>query len=128
MKKTIIILASLLLLAACKVDDSAFVPLVELGTPEESYLLEADGGKIDLQIFSNSDYTVKLDREASWLTLGATEGRGDGVLSVTAALNEGFRRMAGVVLCSDLDTRRDQAERNDGNHPFHRQHLNSRSG
>ena len=107
MKKTIIILASLLLLAACKVDDSAFVPLVELGTPEESYLLEADGGKIDLQIFSNSDYTVKLDREASWLTLGATEGRGDGVLSVTAALNEGFRRMAGVVLCSELDTRRD---------------------
>ena len=107
MKKTIIILASLLLLAACKVDDSAFVPLVELGTPEASYLLEADGGKIDLQIFSNSDYTVKLDREASWLTLGATEGRGDGVLSVTAALNEGFRRMAGVVLCSELDTRRD---------------------
>ena len=41
-------MASLLLLAACKVDDSAFVPLVELGTPESSYLLEADGGKIDL--------------------------------------------------------------------------------
>ena len=100
-------MASLLLLAACKVDDSAFVPLVELGTPESSYLLEADGGKIDLQIYSNSDYTVEVDREASWLTLGATSGKGDGTITVTASLNEGFRRMAGLVLCSELDSRRD---------------------
>ena len=107
MKKSIFIIASLLLLAACKVDDSAFVPLVELGTPESFYLLEADGGKIDLQIYSNSDYTVKLDRDASWLSLGATGGKGDGTISVTASLNEGFRRMAGLVLCSKLDTRRD---------------------
>ena len=95
-------MASLLLLAACKVDDSAFVPLVELGTPESSYLLEADGGKIDLQIYSNSDYTVEVDREASWLTLGATSGKGDGTITVTASLNEGFRRMAGLVLCSSF--------------------------
>lgn len=108
MKKIISELALLALVAvSCTIDDAANIPLVELGTPESSYVLEAEGGKVDLAIYSNGAYHVELDREASWLSLGARSGNGDGTLSVSAPMNEGFRRMAGVILCSDVDKRRD---------------------
>ncbi len=107
MKKILIIVSSVILWSACQVDDAAEVVLVELGTPVKAYNLEAEGGRLDLAIYSNSSYRVELDRDADWLSLGATSGNGDGILTVTAPMNEGFRRMAGVVLCSNLDERRD---------------------
>ena len=107
MKKILIIVSSVILWSACQVDDAAEVVLVELGTPVKAYNLEAEGGRLDMAIYSNSSYRVELDRDADWLSLGATSGNGDGILTVTAPMNEGFRRMAGVVLCSNLDERRD---------------------
>lgn len=93
--------------ASCNIDDAAEIPLVELGTPENEYILEADGGDIAMQIYSNGDYHIEMTSDAPWLTLGSDSGNGDGEIMVSVQMNEEFKRMAGIVLCSDVDTRRD---------------------
>lgn len=96
-----------LCVAACNVDDSAIVPLVELGTVESSYVLEADGGTVDLEVYSNGQFHLERTNDSDWLELSAREGSGDCTIKATASINEAFKRMTGIIFCSDVDTRRD---------------------
>lgn len=105
----IVLTAVCLLTAACGIDDAAIVDLVELGTPQpdNEFILEADGGDFEMKILSNGPYHIELFGSHSWLSLGAESGSGDSVLKLNAGMNEEFKRMAGLVLCSDIDSRRD---------------------
>ena len=105
--RKLLIAAAVLGAASCDVDDSAKIPFVELGTPQNEYILEADGGDIQIDIFSNGKYHVEYASDAPWLTLSRMEGNGDGQISASVSMNEEFKRMASLVLCSEVDERKD---------------------
>lgn len=104
--KSIAIAASLAFLTCCT-DPLSQVKHVELGTPTKEFVLEADGGIVDLPIYSNGDYHIEYEAEATWFALSAHKGKFDGKLRANLDINEGFRRMTKFVLCSDVDSRRD---------------------
>ena len=105
--KSFVLLPALALAAACNYDDATPVSLVELGATQKEYVIDEDGGSIKIAILSNGPYSVISLDDAPWLTLGATAGNGDDSLKVTATMNEEFKRMSQIVLCSDVDSRRD---------------------
>ena len=95
-------------MSACTIDDATDVPLVALGSIEKNFVVEADANTFDIDIYANGAYHVDRINESDWLKLelGSIE---DGKSKITADVefNEGFKRMAGLVLCSDVDARRD---------------------
>ena len=103
--KSFVLLPALALAAACNYDDATPVSLVELGATQKEYVIDEDGGSIKIAILSNGPYSVISLDDAPWLTLGATAGNGDDSLKVTATMNEEFKRMSQIVLCSDVDSR-----------------------
>lgn len=95
-------------LQSCQVDDAEMkTVMVELGAKTKEYVLEASEGSFDIQVYANDSYHAEMSGESTWLTLVPVSGKGDGVISAGYQMNEGFKRMATVVLCSDIDERRD---------------------
>ena len=94
-------------LTGCGMDSMDEIRLVELGTPEKSFVLEADGGIVDMPVYSNSPYHIEELDESPWFVLSTMSGSGDGKIKASVDLNEGFRRMTRIVFCSDVDSRRD---------------------
>ena len=111
MKNTIyrilVLVTALAFAAACDYDDAAPVSLVELGATQKEFIIDEDGGTIKIAVLSNGPYNVISLDDAPWLTLGSTSGNGDDSLKVTATMNEEFKRMSQIVLCSEVDERRD---------------------
>ena len=95
------------LASACRYDDATPVSLVELGATQKEYIINEDGGSIKIAVFSNGAYHIDSLDESKWLALDKTSGNGDDSLKVTATMNEEFKRMSRIVLCSDVDARRD---------------------
>jgi len=91
----------------CRFDDAAQVPLVELGATEKEFIVNEDGGPFEIQVYSNGAYHIETLGDAPWLSLDRTTGNGDGVINANVIMNEEFKRMAQIVLCSDVDDRRD---------------------
>ena len=111
MKHTILqsfaILSILAFASACQYDDATPVALVELGATQKEYIIDEDGGSVKIAVFSNGAYHIEELDESNWLALDRTSGEGDDSLRVTATMNEEFKRMSRIVLCSDVDPRRD---------------------
>ncbi|MBO4670650.1 MAG: BACON domain-containing protein [Bacteroidales bacterium] len=105
--KSLALLPALLLLAACKYDDATPVAFVELGATQKEYVIDEDGGTVKIAVFSNGPYSIVSLDDAPWLSLDRMNGNGDDSLKVTATLNEEFKRMSRIALCSDVDSRRD---------------------
>lgn len=59
-------------------------------------------------IYTNGAYHIERINESDWLSLACGETT-DGKATITAEceFNEDFKRKAGIVLCSDVDSRRD---------------------
>ena len=95
------------LASACRYDDATPVSLVELGATQKEYIINEDGGSIKIAVFSNGAYHIDSLGEEKWLAQDKTSGNGDDSLKVTATMNEEFKRMSRIVLCSDVDARRD---------------------
>ena len=104
------IAAMALAVTSCVVDDAQTVPHVELGALEKEFVVEADACTVDIDIYANSAYRVERINGDSeeWLTLTYGEIV-DGASKITAeaTFNDGFKRKAGLVLCSEFDGRRD---------------------
>ena len=62
----------------------------------------------DIDIYTNGAYHIERINESDWLSLACGETT-DGKATITAEceFNEDFKRKAGIVLCSDVDSRRD---------------------
>ena len=90
--KTFVAALVLTAAASCDLDETSHIQLVELGTPldDNVCLIEAAGGVYDLQVLSNGQYHIEMVSQAPWLTLGATNGNGDGVIKLTATENKEF--------------------------------------
>ena len=71
--------------------------------PESEYYVEEEGGEIEVEYLSNREGTVSLinPSDKSWVKLGATVFNGDGSLPVTVQPNEGFKRRADLLFCTE---------------------------
>lgn len=76
------------------VKQAAFVP--SLTVSPESLEFAKGGESKNVTITSNTDWTAAASE--SWVTLGATSGKGNGTLAVTAAANEKAARTATVTI------------------------------
>lgn len=76
------------------VKQAAFVP--SLSVNPESLEFAKGGESKNVTITSNTDWTAAASE--SWVTLGATSGKGNGTLAVTAAANEKAARTATVTI------------------------------
>ena len=108
------IAAMALAVTSCVVDDAQDVPLVKLGALEKEFVVEADASTLEIDLYANSAYRlerINTDSE-EWLTfkygdIVVEEGVSKSKITVETTFNEGFKRAAGLVLCSELDGRRD---------------------
>lgn len=95
-------------LQSCEIDDSAKIDLVELGVPTKEYVVDADACTVDIPYYSNGEFHIEdLKDDQNWIALSSRTGNGDGTLTVECGFNEEFKRSAGLVFCSDVDSRRD---------------------
>ena len=103
------IAAMALAVTSCTVDEAQDVPLVKLGAAEEEFVVEADASTIEIEIYANSAYRVeRINESEDWLNLTCGEiSEGKSMITAEATFNDGFKRSAGLVLCSELDGRRD---------------------
>lgn len=110
MKKTIILTITsfaLLLSQSCdKNSHDVFAP-DELGMEEHEFYVEKEGGDIEVSFLTNKKGTVSFMNlsDKSWLELGLTSFRADGILPVSISANEGFPRRADLLFATD--TRKD---------------------
>ena len=95
-------------MVACANADAEDIDLVKLGALEKEFVVEADANTFDIDIYTNSSYHIERINQADWLSLtcGATEN-GKAKITAECEFNEDFKRKAGFVLCSDVDSRRD---------------------
>ena len=94
--------------AACSVDDADDLALVKLGALEKEFVVEADANTFDIDIYANGAFHIERIGQADWISLTCGETvDGKGAITAECEFNEGFKRKAGFVLCSDVDTRRD---------------------
>ena len=107
LKSAVLSLAAAALFTACDYDDATEVALVELGSLQKEYIIDEDGGAIEIQVYSNGAYHIESLDNAPWVSLDRTSGNGDGVINATVTMNEEFKRMSRIVLCSDVDERKD---------------------
>ena len=94
--------------AACSVDDADDLALVKLGALEKEFVVEADANTFDIDIYANGAFHIERIGQADWISLTCGETvDGKGAITAECEFNEGFKRKAGFVLCSDVDARRD---------------------
>lgn len=115
MRKFFITLAILPFVAACSVDDAEYAEINEiayawlnedghLNLDDDSVFAPAEGGSLRLKVLSNGDVTITplYGEIPDWITLdGDLSFHGDGVITATMELNEGFRR--GLSLKAEMD-------------------------
>lgn len=102
-----ILTAGLFIAVSCEYDDAAKVDLVELGATQDEYVFEAENGSQKIAVLANGPYHIEKLDDSDWFTLSSKTGEKDDSLTVTCSFNEEFKRMSYLVLCSDLDSRRD---------------------
>lgn len=83
------------------------IPLVKLGTRQKSYVIDAEGSPVEFDVISNVGFSVLGYENSPWLSLSATSGSNNTKITAIASRNESFKRMAVLVISSDVDSRRD---------------------
>ena len=107
MKKTAILLISVLAAISCKYDEARLTAPVELGAMPVTVNMPTSGGDVDIPFYANLQGTISLLDDSPWATLGSTSFSGDGSLRVSVAANDGIRRYARVLFSADNVARRD---------------------
>lgn len=110
MKKTIILAITsfaLLLCQSCDKDSHDVYAPDELGMEEHDFYVEQEGGDIEVSFLANKKGKVSLMNlsDESWVDLGLTSFKADGILPVHIRANEGFPRRADLLFTTD--TRKD---------------------
>lgn len=85
------------------------IPLVKLGATEKNFLVEADGGNVNIPVYSNGEYHIeRLTPDSDWLRLELPKDHSsNGYIKAECDFNKSFKRQVVFLLCSDVDSRRD---------------------
>lgn len=101
MKKEILLLLSLTVLASCRVDDAEYLQRDELGVPDKVYTVSSDIGRLRIPVYANKAGTVRVLEGGSWLAATTGSFEGDAQVSLDYLYNEGFPRQGLVELRTD---------------------------
>lgn len=84
-------------------------PLVKLGAGEKEYVIEVDGGVVNIPVYSNGSYHLEMiSSDNEWLKLKMPSNLSEnGYIRAECDFNASFRRQVVFSLCSDVDERRD---------------------
>lgn len=104
MKKVIYTAVMLLIAVACSFDDMRLQSPEELGTEMDEYIIEAEGGTAEVNVYANSAVEATLAGNVSWAQIGNALLHGDGTVAVTVQKNSGRARMATLILSTDVRT------------------------
>ena len=104
----ILTLSVLACLQSCDYDDAAVIGKVELGAPENEYIINASDTTFNVAVYSNAKYHLEvLDGADSWLHITGEPTADDDSLTLYCEPNVEFRRKGVIALTSDVDSRRD---------------------
>lgn len=85
--------------AACSDDAIEERSLIEFGTTgEKTYTVNATAGYVDLKLLSNQKCNIHFAEECDWAVISTDKIQGDGQYVVYYDDNEGFPRMAKIVV------------------------------
>ena len=95
MRTRLIILAAIALFAGCtRMEDQ--VELYEIGCPGGDVALAYSAGSVDVEVFSNGDFTASLPEDTEWIRFSSgnltEEGSGDCSLTLTYDINRSIPR------------------------------------
>lgn len=96
-----------LLLVGCKIDDGYQLPIVELGLNQKEFKVSAYAGHIDPTLYSNQECKLSFAQDTPWAKISRTSISGDAQFSVEYDDNEGFARMAKLIIEASPSGRRD---------------------
>ena len=107
-KLYLLIFPIVFILLSCENNEPDDVKLVKLGAIENEYIVDAEGGFFDIELYANGPYHIEMAKGEDWITLTPSESLdGKSKISVTCDFNEGFKRKAEIAICSDVDSRKD---------------------
>ena len=92
--------------AACT-DDPDEVPVIELGAVKGEYIVPAQSGTVEVEVYSNRGCNVSFLEATPWAEAHTGRIPGDGAFSVTYGANDSFARVARLLLQDDSGRRRD---------------------
>lgn len=95
MKKTIIFISSLLLLASC---DKPFEMDLPLSVAQRNISLTKDAGSTHVLVYADGDWTASFTEPVEWASLSKVSGYGNSDLEFTYSANYGIARRVGIVL------------------------------
>lgn len=97
------------LLVSCVQRESGEVTLVKLGAAVKEFVAEADGGIVNIPVYSNGSYHIEMLSDSNdWLLMTLpSDIASNGYIKAECDFNASFKRKAVFVLCSDVDSRRD---------------------
>ena len=96
-----------LALGACTMDNGDESPLVEFGTVQSEFTVNATAGHVDIEVLSNQDCRLSFLDETTWAELSTSLIRGDGKFFIDYDDNDGFPRMTRVLVAAEQSGRCD---------------------
>src|ERR1035437_7613837 len=84
---------------SCKKDDKSLPPFINLGN--ESLTVAKEGGNATLTIESNSDWSVEIPAEASWIAANPIASTNNTTITFTLLPNTGLARQTDVKIKID---------------------------
>ena len=101
-------LAALMFVLSCEKKQEQ-IPLVKLGATTKEYVVEVDGGVVDIPVYSNGQYHLDvLSKDSGWLKLTMPSNLSEnGYIRAECDFNDSFRRQVIFTLASDVDNRVD---------------------
>ena len=103
----LLLLTALTVCAAACTDDPDEVPVIELGAVKGEYIVPAQSGTVEVEVYSNRGCNVSFLEATPWAEAHADRIPGDGAFSVTYEANDSFARVARLLLQDDSGRRRD---------------------
>ena len=103
----LLLLTALAGCAAACTDDPDEVPVIELGAVKGEYIVPAQSGTVEVEVYSNHGCNVSFLEATPWAEAHTGRIPGDGAFSVTYGANDSFARVARLLLQDDSGRRRD---------------------
>lgn len=98
MKKAILIITSILLLASC---DKPYQLDLPLSVAQRKISLTKDAGSTHILVYADGDWTAAFTEPVNWASLNKVSGYGNNDLVFTYSANFGIARRVGIVLAKD---------------------------
>ncbi|NDV78731.1 BACON domain-containing protein [Dysgonomonas sp. 511] len=85
-------------LGACSMDDGDDIDMSELGATNSEYIVPAQPGEVQVQVYSNTTYNLTFVNDTDWASFPESQISGDGNFTVSYNANVGFPRMSAILI------------------------------